>query len=113
MSITYEDFEKVDIRLGKIVRVEDFPEAKKPALKFMIDFGLELGVKSSSVQVVGAHTKEELLGMLVFCVVNFPPKRIGDFVSEVLTLGIRNAAGSGWVLATPSKESVAVGDRMR
>lgn len=113
MPISYEDFEKVDMRLGKIVEVEDFPEARKPAFKLKIDFGLELGVKTSSVQAVGAHTKEELLGMLVICVVNFPPKQIGSFVSEVLTLGFQNTEGGGWVLITSAKKSVNVGDKLR
>lgn len=112
MTITYEDFEKVDIRLGKIIDVQDFPEAKVPALKLMIDFGPEIGTKRSSAQLVGAHTKEELLGMLVLCVVNFPPKQIGPFVSDVLTLGVANTDGSGYVLATPSKKSVKVGDKL-
>ncbi|OGM98652.1 MAG: tRNA-binding protein [Candidatus Yanofskybacteria bacterium RIFCSPLOWO2_01_FULL_41_34] len=112
MTINYDDFEKIDIRMGKIIDVQDFPEAKKPAFKLKIDFGSELGVKSSSVQAVGAHTKEELLGMLVCCVVNFLPKRIGPFTSEVLTLGFRNTNGIGWVLITPSKDSVKMGDKL-
>ena len=111
--ITYEDFEKVDIRLGKIVDVQDFPEAKKPAFKLTIDFGSEIGTKHSSVQAVGAHTKEELLGMLVACVINFPTKQIGPFTSEVLTLGFKNSPGDGWVLITPAKKSVNLGDRLR
>lgn len=113
MAITFEDFEKVDIRLGKIIGVEDFPEARKPSFKLKIDFGSEIGIKTSSCQAVGAHTKEELLGMLVMCVVNFPPKRIANFISEVLTLGFKNTEGSGWVLATPAKKSVRIGDRLR
>lgn len=112
MTITYEDFEKVDIRLGKIIEVEDFPEAHRPAFKLKIDFGPEIGVKVSSVQVVGAHTKEELLGMLVCCIVNFPPKHIGPFISEVLTLGFKNTVGIGWVLVTPAKGSVQLGDKL-
>lgn len=110
--ISYEDFEKVDIRVGKIIEVSGFPEAKKPAFKLKIDFGQEIGIKSSSVQAVGAHTKEELQGMLVCCVVNFPIKKIGSFESEVLTLGFRNAEGMGWVLITPSKSSIQLGDRL-
>ena len=112
MTITYDDFEKVDIRVGKIVEVDDFPEAKKPACKLKIDFGQEIGIKVSSVQAVGAHTKEELLNMLVCCVVNFPPKRIGPFVSDVLTLGFKNTDGSGWVLITPSKSTIKLGDKL-
>ena len=111
--ITYEDFEKVDIRVGKIIEVVDFPEAKKPAFKLKIDFGPEIGVKNSSVQAVGAHTKEELQGTLVCCVVNFAPKNIGPFLSEVLTLGFRNNPGTGWVLITPLKDSVDLGTKLQ
>ena len=100
MTITYEDFEKVDIRVGKILEVSDFPEAKKPAFKFTIDFGQEIG------------TKEELRGMLVCCVINFPPKRVASFDSEVLTLGFKNATDIGWVLITPAKDSVALGSKL-
>ena len=112
MAITYEDFEKVDIRVGKILEVSDFPEAKKPAFKLTIDFGQEIGTKVSSVQAVGAHTKEELRGMLVCCVINFPPKRVASFDSEVLTLGFKNATDIGWVLITPAKDSVALGSKL-
>jgi len=110
--ITYEDFDKVDIRLGKVISVEDFPEAKKPAFKLTIDFGPEIGTKKSSVQLVGTYEKEELQNMLVVCVVNFPPKQIGPFSSEVLTLGFKNTEGVGYVLVTPSKESVQLGDKL-
>lgn len=113
MTITFEDFEKVDIRSGQVIEVGDFPEARNPSFKLRIDFGPEIGIKTSSVQAAGAHTKEELLGTLVVCVVNFPPKRIGSFVSEVLTLGFRNTEGKGWVLVTPAKKSVNLGDRLR
>ena len=101
-TIEYEDFEKIDIRLGKIIEVEYFPEARKPAFKLKINFGAEIGIKTSSVQVVGAHKKDELEGMLVMCVINFLPKKIGPFTSEVLTLGFKNSEGDGWVLATPA-----------
>ena len=111
--ITYEDFEKVDIRLGKVIKVEDFPEARNPAFKLTIDFGDEVGVKKSSAQLPGAHTKKELEGKLVMAVVNFPPKQIGPFVSEVLTLGFANTEGSGFVVATPAKDTVKIGDRLR
>ena len=110
--VTYEQFREIDIRLGKIIEVLDFPEARNPAFKLKIDFGPEIGIKSSSVQAVGAHTKEELLGMMVCCVVNFPPKQVGVFKSEVLTLGFRNTKGIGWVLIAPSKETVRIGDRL-
>lgn len=113
MTITFDDFERVDMRVGRVVSVENFPEARSPAFKLKIDFGPEVGVKSSSVQAVGAHTREELDGMLVVCVVNFPPKRIADYISEVLTLGFKNTDGSGWVLITPAKDSVEPGDKLR
>ena len=111
-QITYEDFEKVDIRLGKIIAVEDFPEAHKPAYKLTVDFGPEIGTKKSSVQLVGTYEKEELQGLLVACVVNFPSKQVGPFASEVLTLGFKNTDGSGYVLVTPSKKSVKLGDKL-
>lgn len=111
-QITYEDFTKVDIRVGKIVEISDFPEAHKPAYKLKIDFGPEIGVKNSSVQAVGAHTKEELLNSFVCCVVNFSPKKVGPFLSEVLTLGFRNNSGSGWVLIKPKTDSVDLGSKL-
>lgn len=110
--ITYEDFEKVDIRVGRVVEVSDFPEARKPAYKLKIDFGADIGIKNSSVQAVGAHTAEELRGSLVCAVVNFPPKQIGPFASEVLTLGFKNIEGDGWVLIEPKKECVEIGDKL-
>ena len=112
-QISYEDFEKVDIRLGKILNAEDFPEARKPAFKLTIDLGPEVGIKKSSVQLVGAYTKEELEGKHVMCVVNFPPKQVGPFISEVLTLGFKNTEGEGFILAVPDKNSVELGDKMR
>ncbi len=113
MTISYGDSEKVDIRVGKIIDVQDFPEAKKPAFQLKIDFGPEIGIKRSSVQAVGSHTKEELLGNLVLGVVNFPPKRIGPFESEVLTLGFKNNNGTGWVLVSPLKDSVNLGSKLQ
>ena len=109
---TIEDFEKLDVRLGRIVEVAEFPEARTPAYKLTIDFGEELGTKRSSVQLVGAYQREELEGMLVACVVNFPPRQVGPFISEVLTLGFENAAGAGYILVTPSKSSVRLGSRL-
>ena len=85
---TIEDFEKLDIRVGKIIEIEDFPEARKPSYKLKIDFGSEIGVKNSSVQIVDLYTKEELKDKLALGVVNFPPRKIGPFLSEVLTLGV-------------------------
>ena len=111
--ITYDEFAKVDVRVGKIIEVLDFPEARKPAYKLKIDFGAEIGVKNSSVQAVGAHTKEELLGSLVCCVVNFPPKQVGPFSSEVLTLGFQNNAGTGWVLIEPKNKNVELGGKLQ
>jgi tRNA-binding protein len=110
--ITYEDFEKVDIRLGRIIEVKDFPEAKKPAFKLTIDLGEDIGIKRSSVQLPGTYVKEELEGMLVACVVNFPSRQIGPFFSEVLTLGFKNTDNPGYVLVTPSKNTVRLGDRL-
>lgn len=112
MTISYEDFTKVDIRVGKIIEVSDFPEARKPAYKLKIYFGSEIGIKQSSVQAVGAHTKEELLHSLVCCVLNFAPKQVGPFTSEVLTLGFKNNAGEGWVLIAPKTTSVNLGDQL-
>lgn len=85
---TIDDFIKLDIRVGKIIDVQDFPEAKKPSYKLTIDFGEEVGVKKSSAQLVKHYTKEELLGKKVLGVVNFPPRQIGPFISESLTLGV-------------------------
>ena len=108
--INYEDFEKVDIRVGKIVEVHDFPEARKPAYKLTIDFGPEIGIKKSSAQITTHYTKEELVGRLVMGVVNFPIKQIGPFMSEALTLGVPDGEG-GVVLICPTKD-VPVGGKM-
>jgi tRNA-binding protein len=108
--ITYPDFEKVDIRVGKIISGEDFPEARKPAYKLMIDFGAEIGIKKSSAQITKHYKKEELVGRLVMGVVNFPPKQIGPFISETLTLGFADANGD-IVLAQPDKD-VPLGAKM-
>jgi tRNA-binding protein len=86
--ITWNDFEKIDIRAGTIIEVDDFPKARKPAYKLTIDFGEDLGLKRSSAQVTAHYSKEDLLNRKVIAVVNFPPKQIADFVSECLVLGI-------------------------
>jgi len=103
--IEYADFEKVDIRVGVITNVADFPEARKPAYKLVIDFGPEIGSKKSSVQVTVHYTKEDLLGKKVLCVVNFHKKQIGPFVSEVLTLGTPDENGD-ILLADPDQDAV-------
>lgn len=108
--INYDDFEKVDIRVGKIISVEDFPQARKPAYKLQIDFGSEIGIKKSSVQITKHYTKEALIGMLVMGVVNFPVKQIGPFMSESLTLGVADENGDV-VLIRPSID-VPVGGKM-
>ncbi len=108
--IAYNDFEKVDIRVGKIIQVEDFPQARKPAYKLLIDFGPEISTKRSSAQVTKHYSKEELLGKLVVAVVNFPPKQIGPVRSEVLTLGVPDGEG-GVILLSPTHDA-PLGGRM-
>lgn len=107
--ITWDDFEKVDMRVGKVVRVEDFPKARKPAYQLWIDFG-ELGIKKSSAQITNLYTKEDLIDRYVVAVVNFPPRQVADFLSEVLVLG---AVGDerGVVLLKPDM-AVQVGLRI-
>lgn len=100
-KITYADFEKVDIRVGTIVAVDPFPEARKPAFKLTIDFGAAIGVKKSSAQITKHYTAQELVGRQVAAVVNFPPRQIGPMMSEVLTLGFPDEEG-GVVLIGPS-----------
>ncbi len=108
--LSYADFQKVDIRVGRIVEVLDFPEARKPAYKLRIDFGPELGIRKSSAQATKYYSKPDLLNRLVVAVVNFPPKQIGPFMSEVLTLGVPDGEGAV-VLLVPERE-VPLGGRM-
>ena len=107
--IDYDDFMKVDIRVGRITRVEDFPEARKPAWKLLVDFGPEIGEKRSSAQIKN-YSREELEGSLVMGVVNFPPRQIGPVRSEVLTLGVTDADGNV-ILLRPDAD-VPLGSRM-
>jgi tRNA-binding protein len=98
-TIGYDDFRKVDIRVGTIVEVEPYPEARRPALKLRIDFGPAIGMKRSSAQITAHYRAEELVGRQVAAVVNFPPKQIGKFMSEVLVLGFPDAAGEVVMIA--------------
>ncbi len=107
----YDDFVKLDIRVGKIVALEDFPEAKKPAYKLKIDFGAEIGTKVSSAQLVKHYTKEELVGKMVMGVVNFPPRQIGPFQSEVLTLGVPDETHE-CILVVPDKNEAIIGGKL-
>lgn len=108
---TYDDFVKLDIRVGKVILVEDFPEAKKPAYKLTIDFGDEIGIKHSSVQIVKYYKKEELKDKLVLGVVNFPARQIGPFMSESLTLGVPDINGD-CILITPDKSQAIIGGKL-
>ncbi|HLD24718.1 MAG TPA: tRNA-binding protein [Patescibacteria group bacterium] len=108
---TYDDFTKLDIRVGTIIAVEDFPEARKPAYKLTIDFGSEIGKKRSSAQLVKHYTKEELMGKKVLGVVNFPPRQIGPFVSEVLTLGVPDMDHE-CILIVPDKDDAMIGGKL-
>jgi len=108
--LSYAEFERVDIRVGRIIDVQDFPEARKPAFKLRIDFGPEVGIKKSSAQLTKHYVKGDLVNRLVVAVVNFPPRQIGPFMSEVLTLGVPDADGAV-VLLTPERD-VPLGGRM-
>ena len=101
--ITYEDFRKVDMRVGRVLEAEDFPEAKKPSYKLTINFGPQIGLKTSSAQITG-YSKEELVGRLVIGVVNFPPKRIATFRSDALTLGVADRSNKNkWFIIQPER----------
>lgn len=93
MTITYDDFQAIDVRVGTITRTEPYPEARKPAIKLWVDFGPEIGEKRSSAQITVHYVPEELIGKQVLAVVNFPPRQIGKFMSEVLVLGLPDARG--------------------
>ena len=109
-EISFDDFLKVDIRVGRVIRAEPYPEARKPAIKMWIDFGPEIGEKKTSAQITVHYTPEALIGRLVMAVVNFPPRQIGKFMSEVLVLGVSDADGAV-VLLSPDHE-VPIGGRM-
>ena len=107
---TYDDFQKLDIRVGKIIEVEDFPEARKPSYKLKIDLGNDIGIRKSCAQLVKNYTKEQLKDKLVLCVVNFPPRQIGPATSEVLTLGVPSVDGD-CILIEPERD-VSIGGRL-
>lgn len=110
MTISFDDFLKVDIRVGRITAAETFPQARKPAYKLTIDFGPEIGTKRSSAQITKHYAPEELVGRQVMAVVNFPPRQIGPFMSEVLTLGVPDESGEV-VLIGPGQD-VPIGGRL-
>ncbi len=109
-EISFDDFLKVDVRVGQVVKAEPYPEARKPAIKLWIDFGAEIGEKRSSAQITAHYTPEALVGRKVMAVVNFPPRQIGKFMSEVLVLGFSDDAGD-IVLAVPDKD-IPIGGRL-
>jgi len=109
VKITYEHFEKVDMRVGKIIQVEDFPKVRKPAYKLWIDFGV-IGVKKSSAQITKLYAKDVLIGRLIIAVVNFPPRQIADFISEVLVLGVE--LDDGKVVLIKPDSDVPLGKRI-
>ncbi len=109
-QVTFDDFMKIDIRVGRVIRALPFPEARKPAIKLVIDFGPEIGQKKSSAQITDHYDEASLVGKQVIAVVNFPPRQIGKFMSEVLTLGV-SSEGGGIVLIKPDRD-VLEGMRM-
>ena len=108
--ITFDDFQRVDVRVGTITAVEPFPDARKPAWKLRIDFGPAIGIKTSSAQITRTYTPEMLLGRQIAAVVNFPPRQIGKFMSEVLTLGFPD--GDGHVVLIGPERAVPNGGRL-
>ncbi|MDD5147627.1 MAG: tRNA-binding protein [Candidatus Daviesbacteria bacterium] len=109
-QIKFEDFEKVDIRVGKVIKVEDFPEARKPLYKITVDFGKEIGIKQSAVGATHLYKKEDLENKLVLGLLNMPPKQIGPFASEFLTLGVSDEEGH-CILIVPDKKA-PLGDKL-
>ena len=110
MTIQFDDFLRVDVRVGRIVQADPFPEARKPAYRLLIDFGDPIGVKKSSAQLTVHYQAADLVGRLVLAVVNFPPRQIGPFMSEVLTLGVPDESGAV-VLVVPEHD-VPIGGRL-
>ncbi len=110
MTLSFDDFLKVDIRVGTVIEAEPFPEARRPAYRLRVDFGPEIGVRKTSAQVTGHYTLDQLKGRQVVAVVNFPPKQIGKFMSEVLVLGIPDADGEVVLLGVD--QDVPNGGRM-
>jgi tRNA-binding protein len=111
MEITYDDFARVDIRVGRIVQADDFPQARKPAYKLRIDFGPGIGIKASSAQITKYYDPPDLVGRLVLAVVNFPPRQIATFFSEVLTLGV--ILGEGDICLVQPDRDVPLGTPIR
>ncbi|WP_386680486.1 tRNA-binding protein [Loktanella sp. R86503] len=109
-DITYDDFAAVDIRVGRVTQAEPYPEARKPAIKLWIDFGETIGIRKTSAQLTVHYTPEQLMGRMVCAVVNFPPRQIGKFMSEVLVLGMPDAQGAD-VLVAPDQD-VPLGGRL-
>ncbi|MQY43298.1 tRNA-binding protein [Epibacterium sp. SM1969] len=111
-EITFEDFQKVDVRTGRVVHAEAFPEARKPAIKMWIDFGGDIGEKKTSAQVTAHYDVESLIGKQVLAVVNFPPRQIGPFMSEVLVLGLPDATGEVVLIGPDDVADVPLGGRL-
>lgn len=109
-QITFDDFARVDIRVGEVLRAEDFPEARKPAIKLWINFGPDIGEKKTSAQITAHYTPEQLTGRRVLAVVNFPPRQIGKFMSEVLVLGVPDENGE--VVLLKPDHNTPLGGRM-
>jgi tRNA-binding protein len=109
-TIDYEDFQKIDFRVGTIVKVENFEKAKKPAFKIWIDLGSDLGIKKSSAQITNSYQLEDLIGMQVICVCNFKPRQISDFMSEVLVTGF--SSQSGGIILTTTERHVSNGAKL-